>query len=86
MKSSILLKKGSEMDVKKVEREWTKLAGGEKVEVKEVGGHFYGFTSRLGALELFHAYRNCNSKQKIGFSQTYDSWYFTMEFKYEGVK
>ena len=69
------------MRISKIEREWNKLSGGEKVKVEEVGGHFYGFTSRLGALELFHAYRYCNSEQTIGFSQNYDSWFFTMEFQ-----
>lgn len=70
------------MNKTKLEREWKKLSGDKDLHVEEVAGIFYGFTSRLGALELFHAYRNSNSGQHVGWSDTQNKWFFTMEFQY----
>lgn len=68
--------------LKRIEKDWSKYAE-ENIECEVIGGAIYTFTSELAALRLFHSYRYTFKKNEgliaVGFSQTYNSWYFRLE-------
>lgn len=68
------------MKPEKVYNVWKKYSGSEPLEVENIGGSFYGFTTELGALRIFYAYRNTNKNQKVGYSVNLKTWYISMEF------
>lgn len=64
----------------RVAAEWTKIAGAP-VRVEYIKGTFYGYTSELGALRLFHKYNLMSRKvgTAAAFSVNLGTWYFAMQ-------
>lgn len=63
-----------------LKKDWTKTAQDE-VELKQLGGAVYGFTTEIGALRLFHKYNMIknNGKTRMGYSKNLGTWYFSLE-------
>jgi hypothetical protein len=69
---------------RRVAAEWSGLAGGEPVEVEYVKGTFYGYTTELGALRLFHRYNRKvrNTGTRADYSANLQTWFFALDTKY----
>lgn len=68
----------------RVENEWAAIAG-DAVQVEEINGTIYGYTTELGALRLFRKYNLVS--RCVGTTANYSAnlrkWYFALQMKYE---
>jgi hypothetical protein len=66
--------------IKKFQSLWSVIAI-DDIEVENIGGTFYCFTTEIGALRLFKEYNSFdrNLKTNMGYSTNRRSWYFRME-------
>ncbi len=68
------------MNLKNVKNFWSDVANDE-IDVENIGGTVYGFTTEIGALRLFREYNKTirNERTDIGYSQNRKTWYFRLE-------
>jgi hypothetical protein len=68
------------MNIKNVKKFWSTISIDE-INVENIGGAIYGFTTEIGALRLFREYNKVirNEKTDVGYSQNRETWYFRLE-------
>lgn len=68
--------------LERIEKDWARFAGGEAIEVEEIRGAFYGFTSELGALRLYQKFVQSGAptdRIRADYSKNLGSWFFRIE-------
>lgn len=71
--------------LKKAEREFRKYAK-EEIEVRNISGTLYAFGPEIACLRLMVAYRRCDDKVAVGYSEVYKSWYFRLEMSFPNIE
>lgn len=63
--------------ISRLGRDWRNIAG-DHVDVEQIGGTFYGWTSEVASLRLLRAYRDVDRADQ-GFSANIGRFYFRLE-------
>lgn len=63
--------------VKRVQQQYSRLAGGEPVTVRLISGTWYILGSELAVLRIFHK----QPEGRAGYSENLGTWYYAFEDK-----
>lgn len=77
LRGKAMLPEPTPSQIERVERQYSRLAGGEPVTANLIGGAWYIFGSELAVLRIFHK----QPQGRAGYSENRETWYYAFEDK-----